>query len=44
MATRATIAKIQKDGSGIKAIYLHSDGYLEHAGRILANITRMKVK
>ena len=36
MATRATIAKIQKDGSGIKAIYLHSDGYLEHAGRILA--------
>ena len=35
MATRATIAKIQKDGSGIKAIYLHSDGYLEHAGRIL---------
>ena len=36
MATRATIAKMQKDGSGIKAIYLHSDGYLEHAGRILA--------
>ena len=36
MATRATIAKIQKDGSGIKAIYLHSDGYLEHTGRILA--------
>ena len=35
MATRATIAKIQKDGSGIKAIYLHSDGYLEHTGRIL---------
>jgi hypothetical protein len=35
MATRATIAKIEKDGSGIKAIYLHSDGYLEHAGRIL---------
>ena len=35
MATRATIAKIQRDGSGIKAIYLHSDGYLEHAGRIL---------
>ena len=36
MATRATIAKMQTDGSGIKAIYLHSDGYLEHAGRILA--------
>ena len=36
MATRATIAKIQKDGSGIIAIYLHSDGYLEHTGRILA--------
>ena len=35
MATRATIAKMQTDGSGIKAIYLHSDGYLEHAGRIL---------
>ncbi len=35
MATRATIAKMEKDGSGIKAIYLHSDGYLEHAGRIL---------
>jgi hypothetical protein len=35
MATRAVIGKLQKDGSGIKAIYLHSDGYLEHAGRIL---------
>ena len=35
MSTRATIAKMQTDGSGIKAIYLHSDGYLEHAGRIL---------
>ena len=35
MATRATIAKMQTDGSGIKAIYLHSDGYLEYAGRIL---------
>ena len=33
MATRATIAKL--DDNGIKAIYLHSDGYLEHAGRIL---------
>ena len=36
MATRAVIGKLQTDGSGIKAIYLHSDGYLEHAGRILA--------
>ena len=35
MATRATIAKMEKDGSGIKAIYLHSDGYLGYAGRIL---------
>jgi hypothetical protein len=35
MATRAVIGKLQTDGSGIKAIYLHSDGYLEHAGRIL---------
>ena len=33
MATRATIAKLDKNG--VKAIYLHSDGYLEHAGRIL---------
>ena len=33
MATRATIAKL--DNNGVKAIYLHSDGYLEHAGRIL---------
>ena len=33
MATRATIAKL--DDNGVKAIYLHSDGYLEHAGRIL---------
>ena len=44
MATRATIAKMQKDGSGIKAIYLHSDGYLEHAGRILAEHYRDKSK
>ena len=35
MATRAVIGKLQTDGRGIKAIYLHSDGYLEHAGRIL---------
>ena len=34
MATRAIIAKL--DDKGVKAIYNHSDGYLEHAGRILA--------
>ena len=33
MATRAIIAKL--DNKGVKAIYNHSDGYLEHAGRIL---------
>ena len=44
MATRATIAKMEKDGSGIKAIYLHSDGYLEHAGRILAEHYRDESK
>ena len=33
MATRATIAKL--DNNGVKAIYLHSDGYLAHAGKIL---------
>ena len=33
MATRATIAKLDKNG--VKAIYLHSDGYLEHVGKIL---------
>ena len=33
MATRAIIAKL--DDNGVKAIYNHSDGYLEHAGRIL---------
>jgi len=33
MATRATIAKL--DDNGVKAIYLHSDGYLEHTGKIL---------
>ena len=33
MATRATIVKL--DNNGVKAIYLHSDGYLEYAGRIL---------
>ena len=33
MATRAIIAKL--DDKGVKAIYNHSDGYLEHAGRIL---------
>ena len=34
MATRAIIAKL--DDNGVKAIYSHSDNYLEHAGRILA--------
>ena len=34
MATRAIIAKL--DDKGVKAIYNHSDGYLEYAGRILA--------
>ena len=33
MATRAIIAKL--DDKGVKAIYNHSDGYLEHAGKIL---------
>ena len=33
MATRAIIAKL--DDNGVKAIYNHSDGYLEHAGIIL---------
>ncbi len=33
MATRAIIAKL--DDNGVKAIYNHSDGYLEHAGKIL---------
>ena len=33
MATRSIIAKL--DDKGVKAIYNHSDGYLEHAGRIL---------
>ena len=33
MATRAIIAKL--DNNGVKAIYNHSDGYLEHTGIIL---------
>ena len=33
MATRAIIAKL--DNKGVKAIYSHSDNYLEHTGRIL---------
>ena len=33
MATRATIAKL--DNNKVKEIYLHSDGYLEHVGRVL---------
>ena len=33
MATRSIIAKL--DEKGVKAIYCHSDGYLEHTGKIL---------
>ena len=33
MATRSVIAKL--DNKGAKAIYCHSDGYLEHVGRVL---------
>ena len=33
MATRAIIAKL--DDKGVKAIYSHSDNYLEHTGKIL---------
>ena len=43
MATRSTIAKLGKDGI-IKAVYCHSDGYLEHNGKVLNEYTRMKVK
>ena len=42
MATRAIIAKL--DDNGVKAIYNHSDGYLEHAGRILAEHYRDESK
>ena len=42
MATRAIIAKL--DDKGVKAIYNHSDGYLEHAGRILAEHYRDESK
>ena len=34
MATRSTIAKLGKNGI-IKAVYCHSDGYLEHNGKVL---------
>ena len=34
MATRSTIAKLDKNGI-IKAVYCHSDGYLEHVGKVL---------
>ena len=34
MATRSTIAKLGKNGI-IKAVYCHSDGYLEHVGKVL---------
>ena len=33
MATRSVISKL--DNKGAKAIYCHSDGYLEHVGRVL---------
>ena len=33
MSTRSVIAKL--DNKGAKAIYCHSDGYLEHVGRVL---------
>ena len=33
MATRSVIAKL--DENGIKAVYCHNDGYLEHNGTIL---------
>jgi len=33
MATRSIIAKL--DEKGVEAIYCHSDGYLEHTGKIL---------
>jgi len=42
MATRAIIAKL--DNKGVKAIYNHSDGYLEYAGRILAEHYRDESK
>ena len=34
MATRSTIAKLDKDGI-IKAVYCHNDGYLEYNGKML---------
>ena len=34
MATRSTIAKLGKNGI-IKAVYCHSDGYLEYNGKML---------
>lgn len=33
MATRSFIGKIEK--AGIRAIYCHNDGYIEHSGRVL---------
>ncbi len=42
MATRSIIAKL--DDNGVKAIYNHSDGYLEHAGRILNEYYRDESK
>jgi len=37
MATRSTIVKLGKDGI-IKAVYCHSDGYLEHNGKVLSKL------
>ena len=34
MATRSAIAKLGKDGI-IKSVYCHSEGYLEHVGKVL---------
>jgi hypothetical protein len=43
MATRSTIAKLGKDGI-IKAVYCHSDGYLEHNGKVLNEYYRDESK
>ena len=43
MATRSTIAKLGKDGM-IKAVYCHSDGYLEHNGKVLNEYYRDESK
>jgi len=35
MATRSVIAKLDNSEKGAKAIYCHSDGYLDYVGKIL---------